>query len=321
MNKIIQLFILIALLLISGFVYYFLTKDSSQNTIGNSLPVNFKLGIVNNCRQIPAFIKALKMQQPAIDSKQQGHNGGLLIRDITNLNHVWQHQSWSQSGYIGAFDRDNKGNIYVAPSPYLSLQVNPPHLQNQLYLIDNNTAQMSLLMKLPSTKTPNNKNPFGAMGLFYDCDTNSLYVSSLAGSLPTQENGVIYQIDLASHKVISKLEHTDVIGIGVFNTMKGKRLFLGSARKPHIYSIPLDEKGRFIGTKRYEISLSEIKGGDTTVAKKILFKKVANKYQMIIKETEFGFRLMAESNPNRKKYHFQYSISKDKWIFKQISQD
>ncbi|MBL4661796.1 MAG: hypothetical protein JKY19_15665 [Alcanivoracaceae bacterium] len=319
-KKTIHIFILTMLLLVTGFAYYFVTKDSSQTT-DNSLQAHFKLGIVNNCRQIPTFIKALKMRQPAIDSKQQGHSGGLLIRDIANINHIWQHQSWSQSGYIGAFDRDKKGHIYVAPSPYLSLQVNPPHLQNQLYLIDNDTAQMSLLMKLPSTDIPNNKNPFGSMGLFYDCDTNSLYVSSLAGSVPTQENGVIYQIDLSNNKVISQLEHTDAIGIGVFNTIKGKRLFFGSARKPHIYSIRLDEKGQFIGTKRYEISLSKIQGGDSTVAKKILFKKIANKYQMIIKETEFGFRLMAESNPNRKKYHFQYSISKDKWIFTQASLD
>ncbi|MBL4772777.1 MAG: hypothetical protein JKX98_04015 [Alcanivoracaceae bacterium] len=322
MNKNTQyILILTFALIILTIVYYFLKKDLSEKLTEDILPTNFKFGIVNNCRGIPAFIKPLKMRQPAIDSKQQGHSGGLLIRDITNINHIWQHQSWLQSGYIGAFDRDNKGNIYIAPLPYLSLKKNPPEQQNQIYLIDNNSAQMSLLMKLPSKEIPNNKNPFGVMGLFYDCETHSMYVSSIAGSVPKQEKGVIYQLDLTSNQVVSKLEHIDAIGLGVFNTLKGKRLYFGSARKPHIYSVKLDKEGHFKGSERYEMSLSEIQGGDTTVAKKILFKKVANKYHMIIKETEFGFRLMAESNPNRKKYHFQYSISKDKWDFIQASLD
>ena len=319
--KIKQLIILVLLLSLVGLTYFYFIINNKQNKTPQTLPAHFKFGLVNNCRKVPSFVHSLNMQQPAIDSKQQGHNGGLLIRDIRNQNHIWQHKSWLQSGFIGAFDRDNKGNIYVAPLPYVSLLKNPPEKQNQIYLINNQSAQMSSYLKLPSELSPNSKNPFGTMGLFYDCDSHSLYVSSVAGSLPKQEKGVIYQIDLSSNKIISSLKNTDAIGIGVFNTLKSKRLYFGSARKPHIYSVKLDENGHFSGPKRYELSLSEIQGGDTTVAKKFIFKKIENKYQMTIKETEFGFRLMAENNLNRKKYHFQYSISADKWVFLQATPD
>ncbi|HHL32685.1 MAG TPA: hypothetical protein ENJ41_08865 [Oceanospirillales bacterium] len=320
-KKNIQIIVLVVVGLLTTVAYFALQEKSHNTNAQSTLPAQFKLGLVNNCRQTAPFITQLHMQQPAIDSKQQGHQGGLLIRDLSNLKHSWQHSSWSLSGFIGGFDRDNKGNIYVTPLPYVSLQKNPPERQNQIYIIDHKTAQMSPFLELPSKYVPNSNNPFGSMALFYDCDTHSLYVSSVAGSLPKEENGIIYQIDLASKKVVSTLQHTDAIGLGVFNTLKGKKLYYGSARKPHLYSVLLDDKGHFIGQKQYQLSLSEIQGGDSTSVKKILFKKIGNKYHMLLKETEFGFRLLAESNPNRKKYDFVYGIADDKWTFLQASRD
>jgi hypothetical protein len=304
----------ILLLLAASIAAYFVFNIKQQNQKPKNLPSQFKLGVVSGCRKIPQFIKRLNMRQPAIDSKQLDHNGGLLIRDMSN-NATWQDKSWTKSGYLAAFERDDKGSMYVAPLPYVSLTLNPPEKQNQIYKIDTKSAKMNLFLKMPSPEVPNNKNPFGTMGLFYDCDTNSLYVTSVAGSLPKQEKGVIYQIDLTTNQVVSQLNNVDAIGVGVFNTLKGKKLYFGSARKPHIYSVYLDEKGHFVSNKKYELSLSEIQGGNTTVAKKFVFRRKNNKFIMTVKETEFGFRLLAENNPNKKKYHFEYSIADDKWAF------
>ena len=316
-----KIIILIVLISSIAFAYYwFSLKQEKPKNESNHLPKQFNIGLVNSCRKVPAFIRQLNMQQPAIDSKGQGHAGGLLIRDIATRQ-TWQHPSWKQSGYLAAFDRDSLGNLYVAPLPYVSLQQNPPADQNQIYKIDAKTAQMSLFMKMPSVEIPNIKNPFGTMGLFYDCDTNSLYVSSVAGSTPHKEKGIIYQIDLATNKVVSQFKQTDTIGIGVFNTLKGKKLYYGSARAPHIYSINLDEKGHFISDEKYEFSLSTIQGGDTTVAKKIQFTNQKGQYVLTVKETEFGFRLLAENNLNRKKYHFSYSLADDKWSYVSSSKD
>ncbi len=309
-----KILLIVIVMTLSAMAYFFWQQQNNKIIKTTHLPPKFKIGLVSGCRKIPQFINRLNMRQPAIDSKQQDHNGGLLIRDMSN-NSTWQDESWTKSGYLAAFERDNKGNMYVAPLPYVSLTLNPPQKQNQIYKIDTQTAKMDLYLKMPSSEIPNNKNPFGTMGLFYDCDTNSLYVSSVAGSLPKQEKGVIYQIDLNNNKVVSQLNHVDAIGVGVFNTLKGKKLYFGSARKPHIYSVYLDENGHFVGDKNYELSISEIQGGNTTVAKKFVFSRKNNKFIMTIKETEFGFRLLAENNPNKKKYHFEYSLADDKWAF------
>ena len=107
----------------------------------------------------------------------------------------------------------------------------------------------------------------------------------------------------------------------IFNTKKGKRLYYGSARNSHLYSVALDEKGHFKGDKKYEVSLSQVKGGDTTVIKKVQFSQIKNKIIMTLKEVEFGFRLTAENNPNKKKYAFELDKVNSKWLFQGIRRD
>lgn len=316
-----QTLIVLATLTIGVSGYFYILNTGKQQQINDVSNNNFKFGLSNHCRSVPKFIPSLKMTAPSLDSRQQDGSMGLQIRDYAHKNKTWQHQSWLKPGYIGAFDRDQQGNVYVTPMPYVSLLKNPPEEQSQIYIIDSKTAEMSLFMKLPTEGPPNSRNPFGAMGLYYDCDTQSLYVSSLAGSKPMQENGVIYQIDIKTRKIVSTLKNIDVIGLGVFNTKKGKRLYFGSARNSYLYSISLDKKGQFFGEKKYELSLSKIKGGDSTIIKKIKFSKKENSFNMTLKEIEFGFRLLAENNPYKKKYHFKLDESGNKWNFERLSKD
>ena len=304
-----------------GLYFYSINGNSKKQVLSTTVTKKFPFGLTGGCRTVPKFISSLKMRKPSLDSRQQDGSMGLLIRDFAKKDTSWQHKSWEKSGYIGAFDRDKQGHIYVVPMPYVSLLVNKPEEQNQIYRIDSSTAKMSLFMKLPTKTQPNARNPFGAMGLFYDCDTNSLYVSSLAGSQPMKEMGVIYQIDLKTKKIVSKLENTDAIGIGVFNDETGKKLYFGSARNSNLFSIALDNEGHFSGEKRYELSLSQIKGGDSTVIKKVQFAKKNSQFYMILKEIEFGFRLLAENNTHKKKYNFQRDKTSHKWVFKGFSKN
>ena len=285
----------------------------------NSQP--FPFGLVNGCRKLPKFIQTLKMRAPALDSRQDHGVMGLIIRDVSQKDKTWQHPSWLQSGFIGSFDRDEEGNIYVSPQPYISLLENPSELQNRLYKIDKDTAKMEFFMELPAHSLPNKKNPFGAMAMAFDCDTQSLYVSSLAGSEPRSANGAIYQIDLKTKKVISSFKNTDAMGLNVFNHKGRKTLYFGSARNPYLYSIELDSKGRFKNKKKYELSLTELEGGDTTVVKKITFLKSKNQYYMKLKEREFGFRLFAENKPFKKTYIFGLNPIKATWDFKGITKE
>lgn len=275
---------------------------------------NFKPGIANACQAMPPFIAKTGLgAQVAIDTQQRGYTGLRLLQPQSGK--TWQHPTWDDAGHVGAFARDRQGNIYVAPTPDVSLADNPPALQNRIYRIDAQTGDMALWLELPAVAPPSPSNPFGTMGLFYDCDTDSLYASSLAGSTPKQAHGRIYQVDVASKRVVSQLEQTDAIGVGVFNGVKHKRLYLGSARSSDVYSVALDALGHFTKDVRHEFALATLPDGNTTSVRKFEFAHRQGQYVMQAKETEFGFRLLAENNPRKRAYQFTYDPTQDTWQF------
>ena len=276
---------------------------------------NFKPGVTNACQAMPPFIAKTGLgAQVAIDTQQRGYTGLRLLQ--TQGGQTWQHPTWDDAGHVGAFARDRQGNIYVAPTPEVSLAENPPALQNRIYRVDGLTGEMALWLELPAVAPPSQSNPFGTMGLFYDCDTDSLYASSLAGSTAKQANGRIYRIEIASKNVVSQLESTDAIGVGVFNGATQKRLYWGAARSSDVYSVVLDAKGNFTADVRHETALATLPDGNSTSVRKISFgQDRQGQFLMQLKETEFGFRLLAENNPRKRTYNFVYQADKDQWPF------
>lgn len=298
-------------------VFVLLMLVSLLSACGKPDMGNFTPGVANACRAMPAFIRntGLDGRAVAIDTQQRGYTGIRLVQ--IQGGKTWQHPSWDDAGHVGAFDRDSDGNIYVAPTPDVSLTENPPELQNRIYRIDAQTGEMVLWLELPAVAPPSPSNPFGVMGLFYDCDTNSLYASSLAGSTPQQANGRIYRIDVASKTVLTYMDQVDAIGIGVFNGADNKRLYFGSARSSDVYSVALDAKGDFTSETRHEFALATIPDGNTTSVRKFAFvQRGVEQYLMQVKETEFGFRLMAENNPHKRMYLFAYDAGSDHWQFR-----
>lgn len=276
---------------------------------------NFKPGVADACHAQPGFIRNTGLgTQVAIDTQQRGYTGIRLLNVQTGK--TWQHPSWDDAGHVGPFVRDRDGNIYVTPTPDVSLAENPPALQNRIYRIDTQSGEMALWLELPWAAAPSPANPFGVMGLFYDCDTNSLYASSLAGSKPEQALGRVYRIDVGSKQVVAQLDNTDAIGVGVFNGAEQKRLYLGSARSSDVYSVALDAKGDFAGDVRHEFALATLPHGNTTSVRKFEFgQDRQGQYLMQAKELEFGFRLLAENNLNKRIYSFRYRPADDGWQF------
>lgn len=282
---------------------------------------NFRAGVTNSCRTQAPFIAKTNLQLPvAIDSRQQGYEGLRLI-SVRNQQ-TWQHPSWDDAGYVGAFDRDRRGNIYLNAMPNVHVSQTTLDTNNTLYKIDASSGEMKPFMDLPAAAPASAANPFGITGLYYDCDTDSLYVSSVGGSGPTEVVGRIFQVDLKAKKVVSQLEKTDAFGIATFNGMQHKRLYLGSARTPDIYSVALDSKGHFSKDIRYEFSLAALPGGNTSNARKFeISRRKDGQYFMRIKEEVFRFRLMASTNPAKRIYHFDYSTGTDRWDFKAITDE
>lgn len=210
------------------------------------------------CGAFPPFAQALGFTpQTNIDTSDTRHPGLMLIDPSRPANQqTYQHPSWTRAGYLGSAVLDKRGNIFAAPTPQTSLLLNPLGRQNTIYRIDAQSGEMAAYLTLPAAAESNATNPFGVLGLVTDCDTNSLYATSVAGSTRTQQLGRIYRIDLASGTVVSQLDGIDAFGLVVGNTRDGKRLYVGLARSGDVRSIALDSQGNFSGAPVQEFSIA-----------------------------------------------------------------
>jgi hypothetical protein len=276
------------------------------------------IGPPTECRARPRFISELGMGgQIYIGTNLQGYTGlTLSARDPNNGQMlVYQHPSWDDAGNLAPYALDRAGNIYVGPAPFVSLDNNPPELQNRIYRVDGESGEMSLFVELPAAQPPSSSNPFGVMGLAYDCDTDSLYASSLAGSTYDAELGRIFQIDVNSASVVSRLENVDAFGVGSYQGAQGKRLYFGSARDSSVRSVPLDDEGHFDGEQRVEFYLLAAPGGGDDRAKRIQFPE---RDQMRIKGIEFNYTLRAASDFKERDYAYRYQPLADTWEFEDV---
>jgi len=288
---------------------------SPQFTPTPTLPPN--IGPVNDCIHRPAFVSQLNLgDQLYIGTNLKGYMGlTISARQPDGRVAVYQHPTWDDAGNLAAYVLDADGNIYVAPAPFVSLDLNPPEEQNNIYKIDTNTGVMSLFIKLPWARPPDTTNPYGVMGLAYDCDTRSLYASSIAGSTYDEEVGRLFQIDTANADILSQFEGVDAFGLGVYRGVKGKRLYLGSARNSSIRSLPLAEDGSLGGEQRLEFFLQQAPGGKDERAKKIQFPEDD---KMLVKGIEFNYTLRAASDFVEHDYTYRYDPANDAWEFESI---
>lgn len=314
-KRILWISILFLIILLGVFAWKYLIPATEKKAVESiTFDPNYYEGSVRSCAINPSFPEDHGLTPPYfIDLRQKGYRG-LRIIEYKEEGQMLQLPSWSEYGWLGLYTLDRKGNIYLSPVPHESLKHNPLHEQNRILKLDGHSGQLSPFMDLPQAAPSTLRNPFGAMGLYFDCDNNSLYVSSVAGSDIKSEKGRIYQVDLKSKEIISQLDNVDAIGICTFNTKAGKRLFYGLARKAEIHSVLLDKKGQFTGESRKEFSLLEQEGGAFDKAHKITIKN----NQMEIRANAFNFTLAASSDPQTNVYSFSYNRQHDKWEFIQI---
>ena len=302
---------MLCLLLVGGLSIWWGTRS---NTVA-AVPGVQVIGGTYSCRAFPKFALARGFQTTALLSTSERTIKGLLLYDPAQRNaedrsRAFRDESWDDAGYLGPLVLDEAGNIYVAPVPRVSLVDNPPAQQNTIFRVDTTTGVMAPFIALPGAATPSSQNPFGILGLAYDCDTRTLYATSVAGSGPDAERGRIFQIDVATKTIKGQLNDVDAIGIGVFNGAKGKRLYWGTARVAEIHSVALQPDGSFTGNPRTEFTIAPQPIGQNDKARRLNF--IANSV-LQINGVQFDFNLRATSEQINNHYQYRYDASKDRW--------
>ena len=188
---------------------------------------------------------------------------------------------------------------------------NPFQKLNTIYQLNAYTGVLDEWLNLPFKVKKNTNNPFGLLGITYDCTANILIASSVLGSDRKQQNGVLYLIDVTSKKIIDTLNQKDAIAVAVaFDEYKQKRLYFGSARNGDILSIPINNQGKLIKSKmRKELSLEGFGPRGDDKARKI---KMGDGF-LTINGTAFNYNLQASSEKPETIYTFKWNQQSKIW--------
>jgi hypothetical protein len=283
----------------------------------------------NSCKKFPVFVGKMgyDIAASAFSTTEKNKVGLMLLelaRDTktraisTNQERqkVYQDATWKQFGYLSAITFDNKGNIYVLPTPFISLLQNKPWQMNRIMKVDTETGKMSVWMDLQADSTQTINNPYGLLSLTFDCTDLSIWTSSVYGSSRHSEIGTIYHIDATTKKIVDTLKNTDALSLAIStDEHNARRLYYGSARDGKIFSYLIDHNGALIRTSfRLETSLENmgIRGDDKP--RKIRFVNGV----MVVTGKSFNYNLEATSDKIESTYRFVWGQATNRWILQSI---
>lgn len=267
---------------------------------------------VTGCQGVPAFTRQYGFTGGVIIDTTQPDVTGLVLRDPDQPGRGFQLPSWKDAGNLGPFAVDQAGNIYVGPVPKINTLANPPDANHTIWRVDSATGAMQPSLDLPPAAPTSERNPFGVLGLAYDCDTHSLYAASVAGSGPTSEVGRLFQIDLRTGQIVSQAEGIDAMGLVVAHTPEGPRLLYGAARTATIGSIALDASGGFVpDTTRPELDLTLLGGTPTERARRLVISDDGTLTATVI---PFAFSLAVQPTDAGRHLMARYDLAGATWV-------
>ena len=180
-----------------------------------------------------------------------------------------------------------------------------------VYKVDSASGVMTPLVDLPWAAPQTKTNPYGILGIAFDCDTDNLYVSTVAGSTFQGEVGRIYRLRAADGQILDQIDNVDAMGLAVYNGATGKRLYFGPARLPEVQSLALDDQGSFGNDRRTDLTLTGAGSQLDLRARRISFP--AQSTEMVVRGIEFYYNLVAMSEIPQATFHFVYDPVTDGW--------
>lgn len=278
-----------------------------------------------SCSKVPAFVKqkGFDTLRTAFSTAEKRYMGLVLIElaekpaageqpDLNNQRaRYYQHPSWKSAGYLASITMDKSGNAYAIPAPHISLLYNHPKQQNKIYRVDSKTGIMLPWMQLPVQQSKTLQNPYGLLGLTYDCADGSLFAATISGSTRTKEQGLLLHIRTSDKKVLDTLHGIDAMGLAVFQGIKGeRRLYFGKIRTGEIFSVAIGTDGKFIrNSVQSECAITGIGPRGDDAPRKIRFDRDL----MIVTGIAFNYNLQASSEKPETVYVYLRDPSAKTW--------
>jgi hypothetical protein len=272
-----------------------------------------------DCRVMPPYTRNTgfdlsRLAFSTSERKVMGLNLVEISQQANQPNRTYQHPSWKKAGWLGPIVITEKGEVWVAPVPIVNVLHNKIEEQKRLWKVNAQTAEMTMVLDLPSLSPPNQENPFGILGMAYDCDNGMLYVTSVAGSTRKAELGSIFAINSKDLSIVGRIDSVDAMGVGVGTVAGEKRLYFGKTRSGEIMSVALSDTGNFSGSPQTVFSLEGLGPRGDDHARKIRFSPDG---KMLIQGVEFYYNLTAPTEKQETNYRFTFVPVKG-WVLESV---
>lgn len=269
-----------------------------------------RLTPINDCRKLPAYFAKTGIDLKSnfgFSVNEKDRIGLSLVQFKTELfpYKLYFHPSWDSAGYLGAVVTDNFGNAYVIQRPFINTLKNTPLSQNIIYRIESQTGLLTPFFKLFAPPKAIGINPFGLLGIIFDCEAETLIASSVYCSEADKEKGKIYFIKIKNNtpELIDSISDFDVYGLGIGRIGGDKYLFMGSGRNSSLYKIKISANGNIVGAPEYVLSIAGLGNRGDDKIRKI---KIENNIIRISGST-FNFNLANVAKNTEYIYSFYYN--------------
>jgi len=276
--------IVLALLTVASVAYFALDGGKRGNSGMRTDPEIGSFGRQHSCGRLPRFLAKHGIRPPVLIDLSQQRYTGVALRYGRGFSQVMHPGRWERFGHFGTYALDRKGDIYLAPMPYISIAPTTFTLQTNIYRLDSDKGTLSIWMHLEDVK-PGATNPFGVISLIYDCDDETLWVSAVDKSDYTTQRGRIYHIDTKSRSVLHTYQGFDALTLALLHTQKGKYLLAGSARDNGVYAFRVTKEGLLPPVRLFSLP-------DATLRVRKI--KVAGENLLQLEAVPFSYTLIVE---------------------------
>jgi len=299
---------IVVTLFVLGIIAYIMIEQKNKVIKANNEIIN-NIGTfdkVKICSKPPQILQRLNIPQPVIIDLSQKKYTGIAFHFGKNYEKVLQKKQWKQFEHFSTYTSDKKGNIYLVPTPYISIKPTTFNLQKNIYKLDSYTGNISIFMHFDDVH-PSPNNPYGINAITYDCEDNTLWVAAIDESTYQTEKGVIYHIDIATKTILQTVQDFDVLTMSIVKSSKGKYLLVGSAKNNGLYAYTI-YNGRL---NKKPLKLLELPSANEHIRK----IKIKEENTIELQTISFSYTLIAQTTKDERSYYdFIWNESLVTWI-------
>ncbi len=263
------------------------------------------------CIRLPQFLQRMKIAQPVVIDLSQKRFTGIALYHGKGLKKTLHPKMWEKYGHFGTYALDRVGNMFLTPSPFISITPETFDLQTNIYKLDTKSGKIEIFMHLDDVH-PSGQNPHGISSLVYDCDDHTLWVSAIDETSYEKQMGVIYHIDIKTKSILQKIEGLDALTLTLVAGDRGKHLLVGASRESKLYAYKI-KKGKIASDPKELITLENT----NEYIRKV---KVKSKNRLELQTIPFSYSLVVQtSKKDRMHYNLEWSSESREWKIRKIN--